>query len=63
MAGGKGGFVVSQRPGKYKTLPQQNRLKEASAACGIKKGMSREELVTAMKVCIPKFFAEKKEGA
>ncbi len=60
MAGGKKGFVVSRRPGRYRETPQQSRLKEASQFCGIKKGISRTELVEKMKTCIPRYFADTK---
>jgi hypothetical protein len=60
MAGGRQGFVLSQRPKKYQTLPQQEKLKQACEACGIRKGMKREELVKAMKECIPQQFAKMK---
>ncbi len=63
MAAGKKGFVLSKRPKTYKLLPQQKRLLEAKDACNIHKGMKREDLVQAMTVCIPEFFAKKKEEA
>jgi hypothetical protein len=62
MAGGKSGLVVSSRPKRYKTLPQQSRVREANEYCGIKKGISREELVDKMKNCIPEFYRKKRGG-
>lgn len=62
MAAGKKGIVISSRPKEYKILPQQNRLKEAAAACGIVKGVSRAELVDKMKHCIPEYFQKLREG-
>ena len=38
-------------------------MQEASAACEIKKGITRAELVDKMKTCIPEFYRKKKEGA
>ena len=56
MAGGNPGFVLSSRPRAYKELPQQTRMKQACEHCNIRKGMSREELVTAMRTCLPEYF-------
>jgi hypothetical protein len=61
MSGGKPGFVLSSRPRRYKTTPQQTRVSEAAEACGIKKGITRAELVDKMRNCIPKFFREVRE--
>jgi len=61
MPGGKGGLVVSSRPRNYKELPQQKRLREANEACGIRKGISRTELLDKMKNCIPAYYAKLKE--
>ena len=58
MAGGKPGFVLSVRPRRYKTTKQQELLKDAAKACGIEKGITRAELVRAMKECIPKYYEE-----
>jgi hypothetical protein len=61
MAGGKPGFVLSSRPRRYKTTPQQKRVSEAAEHCGIKKGITRAELVDAMTNCIPEYFKEVRE--
>jgi hypothetical protein len=61
MAGGKKGFVVGRRPREYKETPQQQRLREASKACGITKGISRAELVDKMKTCIPQYFEDQRK--
>jgi hypothetical protein len=42
-------------------LPQQQAIKEAADACGIHKGMSREDLVKALTGCVPEFHRKKKE--
>ena len=56
MAGGKPGFVLSIRPRRYKTTPQQQRLREAAEHCGIQKGISRKDLVDKMTHCIPEYY-------
>ncbi|KKK50644.1 hypothetical protein LCGC14_3122980 [marine sediment metagenome] len=47
------GFVLSRLPKDYPITAPQRRVRDAAAACGIKTGMSRAALVTAMKDCIP----------
>jgi len=61
MSGGKPGFVLSLRPRRYKTTPQQARVSEAAEHCGIKKGITRAELVDKMRNCIPKYYEEVRE--
>jgi hypothetical protein len=61
MSGGHGGFVLGQRPKRYKTLPQQERMREACEACDIRKGMKRVELVKAMKECLPEYYKKQRE--
>jgi len=53
-------FIVRERPRRYPQTPQQERFKLASKACGIRRGMSREELIKAMMECLPNYF--KKQG-
>lgn len=55
------GLQVKKRPRKYLMLHQQRRLIDASKACGIKKGISKIELMDKMKNCIPRYFKEHKE--
>lgn len=38
----------------------QRMIQAAATHCGIRKGMSRAELVEAMTVCIPEFYKERK---
>lgn len=54
--GGNRGYYVAALPRPYKMTPQQKRVKEAAAACGIKKGISKSDLQTKMKECIPGKF-------
>ena len=50
------GFVLSRLPKPYPLNGPQKRVREAARACGIKTGMSRAALVTAMRTCIPGKF-------
>jgi hypothetical protein len=61
MAGGKPGFVLGSRPRRYPTTASQKRIGEAARFCGIRKGMTRLELIEAMKTCVPAYFEKKRE--
>ncbi len=50
------GFVLARLPAAYPMTAPQKKVREAARACGIKTGMSRGALVTAMKTCIPGKF-------
>jgi len=50
------GVVASALPRPYPMTAPQKRVRDAARACGIKTGMSRGALVTAMKDCIPGKF-------
>ena len=54
--GGNPGFVLSAYPRAYPITAQQRRVRDAARACNIRKGMSRRELVTQMRECIPNQF-------
>lgn len=62
MAGGKAGFTLGLRPKRYRDTKQQKLMREASEHCGIRKGITREELVTAMTECVPEFWKKVKEA-
>ncbi len=47
------GFVLSRLPSEYPMTSQQRKVRDAAHACGIKTGMSRSALITAMKTCLP----------
>lgn len=47
------GFVLARMPSAYPMTSQQKKVRDAAHSCGIKTGMSRSALVTAMKTCIP----------
>ena len=58
-AGGRRGFVFSRRPRSYPMTSQQKKLKEVVHSCGIKKGISRGELMQLMINCVgPKMRGE-----
>lgn len=63
QSGGRRGVHVSRRPRAYQRTPQQEVMREAVAHCGIRKGMSREDLRHAMHVCIPDFYRQRREAA
>ena len=50
------GLVLAGYPRDYPLTGPQKRVRDAARACGIKKGMSRGALVTAMVDCIPSKF-------
>jgi hypothetical protein len=50
------GMVIASNPKPYPINSAQKRVRDAAASCGIKKGMSRAALVTAMRTCIPGKF-------
>ena len=54
--GGNKGIVLARLPRKYPINSQQRRIREAARACNIHKGMSKAELMRAMKECIPSKF-------
>ena len=60
---GKAGFVIGRRPRRYEQTRPQSVFKEAAAACGIKKGITKAELQVAMRDCIPKFFADRRQSS
>ena len=54
--GGKGGIILAFRPKPYPKTAQQRKIGDAARACGIKSGISKSELMTQMKDCIPGKF-------
>lgn len=53
-----GGFVVASLPKSYPMNAPQKRVAAAAIACGIKKGISRGDLVNKMRTCIPGQFGK-----
>lgn len=54
--GGNPGYYIASRPRPYPKNAPQKRIAEAARACGIKKGISKSDLMIAMKNCIPGKF-------
>ena len=52
------GMVIASNPKPYKINSAQLKVRAAARDCGIKKGMSRAALVTAMRTCIPGKFGK-----
>jgi hypothetical protein len=52
---------VKQRPRQYAELPQQTRFRQALDACGVRKGITKAEMMDKMQNCIPQFFQAKRE--
>ena len=51
---------LKKRPKGYPRLPQQQKFLDALEFCGVKKGITKEELMDKMVNCIPRYFKEKK---
>jgi len=60
-SGSKAGFVLKQRPKAYRTLSQQQLFREALDFCGIRRGISKYDMMLQMKNCVPEFFRERKK--
>jgi len=58
--GGNSGWVLSSKPRKYPITSQQKKVRDAAKECGIKTGMSRSALRTAMVDCVGPIMREKK---
>lgn len=52
-----GGYSFSAKPEKYPATPQQKRIKAYAAECGIKKGISKNELQAGM-ACMKEKFSK-----
>lgn len=50
--GGNRGFYVAALPRPYPLTSQQRKVKNVAAECGIKPGISKSALMTAMKDCV-----------
>ena len=46
------GFVLAMYPAKYPKTAPQKKVSNVAAECGIKKGISRRDLVTKMIDCV-----------
>lgn len=54
----RGHLVLAWKPKKYPKTAQQTKVRNAAIKCGIKKGISKSALQTAMRCCIPKEFGK-----
>jgi hypothetical protein len=54
--GGNHGVVLAMYPKPYPKTSQQKKIGDAARACGIKAGIGKSALMTAMKDCIPTKF-------
>ena len=50
--GGNAGLYIASRPRPYPLTRQQVKVKDVADKCGIKAGMSKSALMTAMKECV-----------
>lgn len=55
---GNHGVYLALYPKPYPKTSQQKKVSEAAKACGIKAGISKKDLMTAMKDCIPGKFGK-----
>ena len=55
-AGRRRGYQLKQRPRQYPITPQQQIFIKALNFCGIKKGISKAELMDKMRNCLPEYF-------
>lgn len=47
-----GAFVLRNAPCRYPATPQQLKMREVARLCGIRRGMSKADLMIAMKECV-----------
>lgn len=53
--------MLKRRPRRYPRTKQQQKILDALEFCGIKKGISKQELQEKMADCIPQYFRDHKE--
>lgn len=56
------GYQLKQRPKQYPMTRQQRVFIRALSFCGIKKGISKADLMDKMRNCIPEYFRSKRDG-
>lgn len=56
-------FIVRSRPRSYQMTEQQVAFREAAVACGIKKGITRADLLDKMRNCLPEFYRQRRESS
>jgi hypothetical protein len=52
QTGGNRGYYIAALPRPYPLTAQQRKVKDVAASCGIKPGISKSALQTAMKDCV-----------
>lgn len=57
-SGGHKGYSLHTRPRKYRRTKQQQTFADALEFCGIKKGISKRELMEKMRDCIPEYYRQ-----
>ena len=57
----KRGAFVRKRPSEYPVTEAQTNLLKSAEYCGIKKGITRKELMDKMVNCVPEYFKKLKE--
>jgi len=60
-AGRRRGYQLKQRPRQYSATPQQERFVKALRFCGIKKGITKAELMDKMRNCLPEYFRSRRD--
>ncbi len=50
--GGNKGFYIASLPRPYPATPQQRKVRTVAEECGIKKGMSKSDLMNKMVSCV-----------
>ena len=52
MVGGNRGYYIAALPRPYPINAPQRKVRNVAAECGIKKGISKRDLMNAMKDCV-----------
>ena len=55
-------FITRKLPQSYPLTDQQLKFKQITEECGIVKGVSRADLINAMKNCVPEKWRQIKEA-
>lgn len=50
--GGNAGFYIASRPRSYPITSQQRKVRTVASECGIRKGIDKRTLMTAMVDCV-----------
>jgi len=56
--GGNHGKYIASLPRPYPKTPQQKKVADVAAKCGIKSGITKSALMTAMKECVKPAFGK-----